>query len=58
MYAKEFLVKILNKITILKGGKIKMKIQEIISILFSEIKAENVHNPEYNTLSFSKPIEE
>lgn len=31
-----------------------MKIKEIINVLFSEIKAENVHNPEHNTLSFSK----
>lgn len=31
-----------------------MKIKEIINVLFSEIKAENVHNPEYNVLSFSK----
>ena len=31
-----------------------MKIQEIIHVLFSETKAENVHNTEHNTLSFSK----
>ena len=31
-----------------------MKIQEIINVLFSEIKAENIHNPEHNTLSFLK----
>lgn len=31
-----------------------MKIQEIINVLFFEIKAENIHNPEHNTLSFFK----